>query len=216
MHEQWEKSVAARIKQVSESKIARSQPARCHKCDAPVLSPEQIQYLRLSLKPEESMWLTWCTCSSAYRPGTARAERERVYFIGDLSIGYVKVGYSQSLKLRLDSLQTGCPFPLKVLAVIRAPSRVESAIHRYLDEWRSIGEWFHASPTVLHLVELARSGVLERIVAEWLKDKQAERLDIQQMLMRAGHADGPARSLRERVARIRKTGYLRKTSMGSS
>ncbi len=57
---------------------------------------------------------------------------------------FVKIGVTSDYHGRIKGLQTGCPFRvvLKDIYFIPNARKVESCIHRELDEFRSIGEWF--------------------------------------------------------------------------
>jgi hypothetical protein len=65
--------------------------------------------------------------------------------------GYLKVGMSSSPKVRLSSLQTGCPRPLQMVFCKAVEDRgvkaheVESYLHSVLRDNHSHGEWFRAT-----------------------------------------------------------------------
>ena len=179
MHEGWEKRMAEKIRPAEEKILRQSGRALCPTCNMMKLTVDEIEALRSRTPPEDVMWLRWCTCRFAGPHELKRAEMERVYIVGDLDEGYVKVGFSRGVEWRVAGIQTGCPFKLKVLGVIRAPQQFERALHRYLRPWRSQGEWFHATPEVREVVALATSGELERMVWGWLsRAKPADRIDM--------------------------------------
>lgn len=65
--------------------------------------------------------------------------------------GPVKVGITNNVGSRLKSLQTGCPFPLKIVHIFAIPDRdiargAEQAFHTVLKKHRMSGEWFDLSP----------------------------------------------------------------------
>lgn len=72
-----------------------------------------------------------------------------VYFIQGESGGPIKIGYTQDIKSRLTSLQTGCPETLKLLLAIPGKIADEQKIHAELDPYRMRGEWFSPSDGVL-------------------------------------------------------------------
>jgi hypothetical protein len=82
---------------------------------------------------------------SAFEP--ARPD-ERVYFIGP-DHGPVKIGLTTNVSQRLDHLQTGSPYELKVLAVVPAGRSLERAYHDSFDRHRLRGEWFERAPDIL-------------------------------------------------------------------
>lgn len=63
--------------------------------------------------------------------------------------GMVKVGVTKNPRLRFATLQTGCPYPLKLVTLLATPGTgfvVEARIHEILDDHRATGEWFRCSP----------------------------------------------------------------------
>ena len=79
-----------------------------------------------------------------------------VYFIQGGK--YVKIGYTENpdISKRLGELQTGCPFPLKVIGSIPANRSLEWYLHRIYRQWRTHGEWFRISAPGLRQI-IARS-----------------------------------------------------------
>lgn len=73
----------------------------------------------------------------------------------DLKIGYT--ANTDSLAQRVRSLQTGCAYPLRVLATAQGSMRDEKAIHDLLLDWRMHGEWFKPAPFVFRFVDLLKS-----------------------------------------------------------
>jgi hypothetical protein len=70
-----------------------------------------------------------------------------LYAIGRLE-GPVKVGVSSSVNGRLSSIQTGCPFQIRLIHAVKCDSRAqafsyESAFHSALADERLSGEWFN-------------------------------------------------------------------------
>ena len=85
-------------------------------------------------------------CDSRWEP---EPEFEKVYFIGNISEGRVKIGVSKDPTFRLRGLQTGCPFRLSVLAIINgAGVKVEHELHRQFSNYRLHGEWFTLAPEI--------------------------------------------------------------------
>lgn len=77
-----------------------------------------------------------------------------VYFIQAGKNGPIKIGWTTSLEERIDALQTGCPFRLRVLAAIEGTKQDEAAYHRQFAEHRMRGEWFKNCEAIR---DLARS-----------------------------------------------------------
>ena len=67
-----------------------------------------------------------------------------VYVIGNDEI--IKIGYTKnasSLKRRIKSLQTGCPFTLKIIKTFpKWTMKEERNLHKRFEEFRTSGEWF--------------------------------------------------------------------------
>lgn len=73
-----------------------------------------------------------------------------VYFVRAGAV--VKVGTSQDVRARLRTLQTGCPEPLQLLAVMRGGRAEEAEVHRLFDYLRIHGEWFRAEPELMRFI----------------------------------------------------------------
>jgi len=75
--------------------------------------------------------------------------------------GPVKVGISNSVDVRLSSIQTACPFPLDIAYVFECPSReiarqIERSFHEVQRHQRTHGEWFDFEPVAaIHLLCIA-------------------------------------------------------------
>jgi len=76
-----------------------------------------------------------------------------VYVIHAVGTNRIKIGYTTDLKARLRSLQTAAPFPLQMLANWPGTEARERRVHRYLSQFRKVGEWFEVPPfTVGHQI----------------------------------------------------------------
>ena len=64
--------------------------------------------------------------------------------------GPIKIGLSSLLLLRsrLDSLQTGNPYPLILLGAIPGDAKTEGKLHKKFSKYRLMGEWFHLSESL--------------------------------------------------------------------
>ena len=78
----------------------------------------------------------------------------------------VKIGVTTDLEARRRSVQTGCPWPVVVLATWPGDERLETAIHKEFAEYRRAGEWFELPPLYerrLHqVVALSSKGDVKR------------------------------------------------------
>jgi hypothetical protein len=76
------------------------------------------------------------------KPLTLRQLRPTlVYVIGAASGGPVKIGHSRSPEDRLRTIQTGCPWPVSILASAPGGAAAERRLHDRFANYR-IGEWF--------------------------------------------------------------------------
>lgn len=67
-----------------------------------------------------------------------------VYVIEAKDTGLYKIGYTNRLKSRLNQLQTGCPYKIKlIMASPRKNAReMEAVLHRKFNDNNIRGEWF--------------------------------------------------------------------------
>lgn len=79
----------------------------------------------------------------ATRPN--KAHPGHVYFLaaGSPEPLFVKIGYTRNAPdSRIKSLQTGCPYPIRLLGAIVGGPEIERELHDRLSECRAHGEWF--------------------------------------------------------------------------
>lgn len=73
-----------------------------------------------------------------------------IYFIQCGENGPVKIGQtSNGVEERLNQLQTGCPYKLKLLWVYHEDVYSEPEIHEIFKHERISGEWFHPSRNMM-------------------------------------------------------------------
>lgn len=118
--------------------------------DATPMQPREYTSHRV----DEMVALIEAACDDRLYPRTPV-----VYFIQAGEGGPIKIGFCMKLegvRLRILDLQTGCPWPLVVCRIMKAPERrqTEFALHRRFAKHRLAGEWF--SPCD-ELVEFARA-----------------------------------------------------------
>ena len=73
-----------------------------------------------------------------------------VYFIQAGHKGAIKIGHTENLDRRIENLQVGNPFKLRVLATIHCDSieharGLEEKLHRFFKKKHIRGEWFKES-----------------------------------------------------------------------
>lgn len=79
-----------------------------------------------------------------YGEGIHGPDTGYVYFItlGEPAI-WVKIGFTASNPFaRMKSLQTGCPYPMKMYGFILSAWGIEQDLHSVLKVYRKQGEWF--------------------------------------------------------------------------
>lgn len=56
---------------------------------------------------------------------------------------YVKIGFTNGIRTRLNDLQVGCPYRQKLLGTLDGDERLELKIHDLADNHHYRAEWFH-------------------------------------------------------------------------
>lgn len=82
-----------------------------------------------------------------------------IYFIRGAPIDAVKIGFTQSAESargRLECLQTGFPYELRLLALLHGSRTIENSIHRCLARHRLKGEWFAWNEDVQRFMALCQ------------------------------------------------------------
>ena len=102
----------------------------------------------------------------------------KVYFIGTNLEEPIKIGKAVNVARRKNSIQTGNPKRLRVLASAPEGEIInEARLHRGFDDARLVGEWFKPVPTIVSMINKLKAG--DRVsVAEWLN---GESLDLDWM-----------------------------------
>lgn len=95
--------------------------------------------------------MTSATAKSRVLPDAV--EIQCVYFVQIVDKPLVKIGYTTSPLMRMQQLQTACPYPLVLLAALPGDKQYEAELHRQWAGLRRLGEWFT-------LTETARAHIL--------------------------------------------------------
>ncbi len=89
---------------------------------------------------------------------------------------FIKFGNAKNPSKRLDELQVGSPFQLKLLGFVPTPDiatavRLEKLVHKALVRFYVRGEWFQSCPRTLAAAEFMKQGIesFELIMIEWLR-----------------------------------------------
>ena len=105
----------------------------------------------------KSSGLKWFESASQVHASAGKKGRKSDEVVYVLRAGdFIKIGKaSGNAENRVTSLQTGCPFPIEVLAVIPGGLEREARLHRVFSSLRAHGEWFHASPSLIRFIRRA-------------------------------------------------------------
>lgn len=113
------------------------------------------------------------------KPRKKRVPDGYVYFI--YSAGFIKIGYSDTPRLRHMALDKGSAFRVHMLQLLRGTRELERSFHARFAEDRQNGEWFRLSPVLRaflleHLsATVGGEHLLARAESEhasWLRDQQ--------------------------------------------
>jgi len=74
---------------------------------------------------------------------------KEVYFIRIGDWGPIKIGITYSIEKRLNELQVGSPWPLRLLGAVRGSRDNERYLHEKFSHMRMEREWFQASDELL-------------------------------------------------------------------
>lgn len=93
-----------------------------------------------------------------------------IYFVEAVGLKCFKVGFTEESRIyqRLMQLQSGCPVPLRLVAVLEGGKDIESRLHRRFRSSQRFLEWFDWSKDLDYVIRYAQRGGrrLEYIYAE--------------------------------------------------
>jgi Meiotically up-regulated gene 113 len=91
-----------------------------------------------------------------------------VYFLQAQHGGPVKIGFTQDLVCRMQTLGTGSPSPLRVLAVAaEGTPDMEADLHAAFAAARLHGEWFHLTEDLVDYIAMLSTRHYERSTEQW-------------------------------------------------
>lgn len=76
-----------------------------------------------------------------------------IYFLQQGDGGPIKIGYTTDLLARIDTLQTGSPYELKLILCFRGFTQTERELHAKFRKDRMRGEWFSPSEELMAFIE---------------------------------------------------------------
>lgn len=99
------------------------------------------------------LFLSKTTTEPLLLPRKIARDTRLVYFISGEN-GNIKIGITQDIVKRMESLQCGSSAKLKLLAVARGGAKYEKELHERFSQARVRGEWFEPVPELLDLINL--------------------------------------------------------------
>ncbi len=76
-----------------------------------------------------------------------------IYFIQCEDNGLIKIGFSNDIEKRFNSLRTQSPARLKLLKHMEGGVELEAKLHNKFKKYRHHGEWFEPSKEILRYIE---------------------------------------------------------------
>jgi hypothetical protein len=90
----------------------------------------------------------WALAPQATGERPASFSGSIVYFLQAGS--FIKIGITTGdPRRRIDQLQTGCPYEIRVLGCIPGGRALEQKLHKKFSAFRAHGEWFRMNPEIL-------------------------------------------------------------------
>lgn len=65
-----------------------------------------------------------------------------IYVFANHFSGVCKIGFTTNPTNRLKQVQTGCPYKLEIILVIKGSIKTERALHKKYKKFKTNGEWF--------------------------------------------------------------------------
>jgi hypothetical protein len=88
-----------------------------------------------------------------------RSTIREIYFIKPIGMdGPIKIGCSHWPQSRLAEFEIWSPFKLEIITAFDGNCALERKIHRRFARYHSHGEWFHANPELIAMIEKLRVG----------------------------------------------------------
>lgn len=88
-----------------------------------------------------------------------------VYFLIAQKTGMVKIGVTSQLKDRMDALQTACPVPLYLEAMLPGNRETEQNLHARFATSRSHGEWFRLTEDLMRFMDEIKAGKITPLLS---------------------------------------------------
>jgi DNA-binding protein Fis len=107
-----------------------------------------------------------------------------IYFIQSGNGGSIKIGYSNNdIEGRISALQTGTPYKLKLIGVMRGELEDEKTIHSIFSEIHIAGEWYLPDDTLLKFIEAqAMTDVAKYVDPAHIKQMEQRAMEYKQKI----------------------------------
>jgi hypothetical protein len=110
---------------------------------------ERLAEIPIEAKPRRPM-AEKLVATQRYRPAKLPTD---LYFIEtQCAQKHIKIGIASNMKDRLSTMQTHCPYPIKLLKLVPGAAEMEKDLHKRFIRDRLTGEWFRSSPELLELI----------------------------------------------------------------
>ena len=88
------------------------------------------------------------------RKTRTRYKREAVGYVYavQISTGPIKVGFSKGARIRIQNMQTACPYKMLPIGEKRGTQADEEAMHKLLERDHIRGEWFNNTPRAVRIL----------------------------------------------------------------
>lgn len=110
--------------------------------DAQIARPEDDEEERLAIEQWEAERLAL----------KQRQQASTVYFVEAVGLDLIKIGYASNVPLRIRSIETSCPVPVRLLGTFPGGPEMERHFHKEFATHRSHREWFRRSPDMDRLL----------------------------------------------------------------
>ena len=80
-----------------------------------------------------------------------------IYFVQSED-GYIKIGCTQRLKLRIKAIQACNPLKIKLVGKMKGGYDLEAELHKRFKKYRKRGEWFHPAPELIEYIVKNKMG----------------------------------------------------------
>ena len=122
------------------------------------LAPKLSELLDKPQTPKQAAYFTQTFVLFKY---AREHKKERgpgwVYFVRADDLNIVKIGYTDNLRLRLDTLRGMSPVGLSLIASFQAPPEYERSLHKKFAYLRDHGEWFKYTSEIHRFIKDKKS-----------------------------------------------------------